>query len=665
MQPFRFTGPNVWFRLRLGILLVLIFAAAVVWEGERLLDDPNIIFLMPKHGAQWIQLGQPTNLFRWVVESQSSAFRARFQVPAGFTGAEVEVHALREVKVYIDRHQVVEAEPSPNWKVGHRIELPATLAAGPHTFELIVRNLHGPALALVYGPQVNLRSGASWQVNRDGKHWEPVALADAPKDPELEFLFGPCASDVAAMLPLLAMLFAAGLWGALFLYRAGEKRDWLRWLRWGLLVLWIFFAINSYFKLPPTVGYDVEGHVNYIHFILDHGRLPLPNEGWELFQAPFFYLVSALFYRVIQLIGISTHVADGMLRIVTLLCGIGIVEICYRSARLIFRDRRDLQAVAIIMGGLMPMNLYMAPSISNEPMAGLLGSLIALCSFNLLLFPKKAITLRWQLIYGGLLGLALLTKITAILWIPAVLFVLTICFHRERAGIVRWMRAISVVVVGSFLICSWYFIHNWIKLGSPFLTGSQIGSSIPLQDPGFRTPHQFLEFGKVFARPLFSGLNSIWDSLYDTFWVDGFISGIGMFEYRPPWNYRLMSCGLWLSVFPMVAIIAGVVRCIVLTVRQVFKETPTGGSQKAGQLATDQFAVFTICSFIGAVALQYLKNPMYSYGKSTYMLGLIPCFAMLGASGFDMLPDRRIMRSIAAGLLSCWAAIAFLTYWIV
>jgi hypothetical protein len=230
----------------------------------------------------------------------------------------------------------------------------------------------------------------------------------------------------------------------------------------------------------------------------------------------------------------------------------------------------------------------------------------------------------------------------------------------------RRARGAAVIVAISLMICAWFFIRNWIERGSEFLPEAQTGSQLIVQDPGFRTPHQFLEFGRVFARPVYSGMNSLWDALYSTMWADGFMSGIALYPYRPPWNYRLMSCGMWLSVFPMLAIIVGVGRCVVLTIRSEIGISPAvPGSEDSRRLALFQFAVVSIGCFVGAIAFEYLKNPIYGAGKASYMMGLIPCFAVLGAAGFDLLPNRKIVRAIAAGLLICWGGIAFLTYWIV
>jgi hypothetical protein len=48
--------------------------------------------------------------------------------------------------------------------------------------------------------------------------------------------------------------------------------------------------------------------------------------------------------------------------------------------------------------------------------------------------------------------------------------------------------------------------------------------------------------------------------------------------------------------------------------------------------------------------------------KSTYALGLAPCYGVLFAWGFDLLPRSRAMRAVVAGYLAAWLAFVFRAY---
>src|SRR5581483_6033410 len=161
----------------------------------------------------------------------------------------------------------------------------------------------------------------------------------------------------------------------------------------------------------PYIRYDYDGHLRYIHFIVRHGRIPQPNEGWEFFQAPLFYLISSVAYVLLRLGGIALPHVDLLIRILPVLCGIGSLVIVIKVARLMFPQRAELQVVAVLIGAMIPMNLYMYVPVSNEPLAGVLGCAIVLACLRMM--SSQSDLMRQTLVLGALLGLAILTKVTA------------------------------------------------------------------------------------------------------------------------------------------------------------------------------------------------------------------------------------------------------------
>jgi 4-amino-4-deoxy-L-arabinose transferase-like glycosyltransferase len=144
---------------------------------------------------------------------------------------------------------------------------------------------------------------------------------------------------------------------------------------------------------------------------------------------------------------------------------------------------------------------------------------------------------------GVALGLALLTKVTAVLLVlPLVLLI----YYLSMAKKERQIKALSggfISFSAALIISGWYYLRNWIELGTPFLGGWQSASW--WQDPGYRTTHDFLSFGVSLTHPIYSGIYSFWDSIYSTFWLDGFLSGT---LPPPPWNYNFMLSGALFSL---------------------------------------------------------------------------------------------------------------------
>ena len=86
--------------------------------------------------------------------------------------------------------------------------------------------------------------------------------------------------------------------------------------------------------------------------------------------SPFYYLLCTPLYLMFS----RWFTADGIiqaLRIVSLFSGLGLIEIAYRAVRGAFPMRPDLQIAGTLVGGLLPINVYMCQYVGNEPLAGL------------------------------------------------------------------------------------------------------------------------------------------------------------------------------------------------------------------------------------------------------------------------------------------------------
>jgi hypothetical protein len=70
----------------------------------------------------------------------------------------------------------------------------------------------------------------------------------------------------------------------------------------GFLIRWLYFLITPY----NVREYDVDGHIQYIEYILNHGSIPSRNYGWETFQPPFYYLTAVLVCKVAYWLGVHS-----------------------------------------------------------------------------------------------------------------------------------------------------------------------------------------------------------------------------------------------------------------------------------------------------------------------------------------------------------------------
>jgi hypothetical protein len=620
------------FARALPLLFAIFVALILALHFARRLRDPSVVMLVGEGGASWLRAPGEASLLSKKPSIRTCAFRTFVDVAPGAT-FDLHVRGLRRVIVEVDGQRMFDSgEELSRWKQEHRV--PLALTGGRHELKLIAMNELGPAMALAYSDDGGIKSAATWEAASDHRleNWLPAVTAEAPPQ--------------WANVPRDAMRSDQALWRVLPwllpVAAAGAAWGWQR-PRWltpnvvaaALAVLWVVLAINNLPRMPNHLGYDVQAHVEYIAYVAKNHRVPLAGEGWQMFQSPLYYVVSAPLYALLE-----GRVEPGtllrVLRIAPILCGLAQVELVRRAARIALPRQPDAQSAALLVGGLMPMNLYISQTLSNEPMSGCLTALAIVVGMRFVRSARKrgdgslAAT-------GAALGLALLTKVSAVVIAPVLaLFAWLV----RRHG--KWVRGLAVLFGTCALVCGAYYVRNLVHFGRPFVAGWDPQRVAWWQDPGYRTPASLYTFGRSVLYPTYAGLDGLWDSLYSSVWCDGFLSGIAIGDYRPPWNYTLMSALALLSIIPTLAILIGLTR-----------------------LTRDKclaFAAACVAVFVLAVIDLYLTLPVYSTAKGTYLLGITPCLAVLAGAGFARIGARPWLRSIFYATLAAWAATAYCTF---
>ena len=214
---------------------------------------------------------------------------------------------------------------------------------------------------------------------------------------------------------------------------------------------------------------------------------------------------------------------------------------------------------------------------------------------------------------------------------------------------IREAARFTIILTGIlFAVAGWYYLRNWTEMGRFFIGGWDSFREIAWwQDPGYRTPGQFYVFGESLFYPVFSSIYGFWDSIYSTFWLDGFLSA----NYDTPWNFSFMLSSPWLSLLPSAAIIIGGVVAF------------RNNEEPIRRILF--FSITCVFIYLAAIFYLFLTVPILSSAKATYALGLIPCFALLSAAGFEVLTRVRFLRAAVYGLFACWAVFAYASYLVV
>jgi len=612
--------------------LLALFVIGLVLLGSRALLDPRVPLLVDGGGARWIRAPEAFSPLMRRPSRERRFFRTRVDSTAVAGGtASASLRAFRAAVVSVDGEVVYDtARRAGSWKEASEFELKLARPGAEHELLIVAENDDAPPAILFRCASLGIRTDDAWEASADGVRWGKAATADAPVELPIWEGADTVADAFTHTLPWQVgiVLLAAG---GMLLLRARPRLRGLATtsnLRWVLLAAWVVLAANDIGKLPLKHGFDVQDHVGYVRYVLEHRRLPLADEGWQMFQAPLFYAVSAV---VSPLVTWVDPTLERGLRLVPLVCGAIQIEIAYRIVRESFPDRNDLQAVGLLLGSCLPMNLYMSQAVGNEPMFAVLSSALLLQLVRRLRAPSRA-----YLLPGALLGLALLAKATGWLLVPMVAVVLL-----SSSGI----RPLLATLGTALAIAGWFYARNWIHFGKPVLVGWDAETGILWwQDPGYRTPEDLLRFGFSLRTPVFAAVRGFWDGLYSSLWADGGLSGVIGY---PPWNYAFLFPVVWFALPLTAAMIAGAVVHV------------PAESEPARRLA-----LLAVLTFLLALLAVYLRVPIHVASKASYMLGISPCFGILAAAGLRPILDRSAGRAVAACFLAVFAVFVYAAYFV-
>ena len=649
------------------VAFALATTAPLFWLHGRL-TDPSVAFLIPEGGAQWIRFDRPFKYGFQDLGLNTRGFRTRFEVPKNQGRNTLTLRAFRHAKVYVDDALIFEdSRPPSEWKHLRLIELPEDLSAGKHTLTVVASHKDGPVLVIAYCEELSIGTGPAWEASADLKTWTPAATADKRYSSKLARTFERGDRALWSMIPQLLPLFLiVTLWRICVI--RGKMPKWLRsvtpgarGIRWILLVVWIVMAMHNFSAAPKDqwahgaeccFGYDVLGQMEYIYIISDEGRLPSPGEGWKTSEPPLFYALIALPYSFVRE---HVPIQDMLhyLRILALMCGLAQIELSYRVLREVYPDRPTYQALGTVVVTFLPLNLYFSQYLNNLSFAAAISSLLILMSFHFLRRPSRGRVLAYAAGMGVVLGFGLLTKVTAILLIPPLVLLMFYAsfYQQERSGgiFARRFAPIAMTLGVAGLIAGWFYVKNLLEIGTPFALGNERAlGMVWSQDPGFHSLADFTRFGVSLVYPVYSQMISYWDSIYSTFWTDGFLSN-SVQPYFAPWDYTAIVALPLLGLVPMAAIVWGVVHTLARYVQSI----------RDGRL----FALLYVATLFAAMIFLYITTPVYSAGKAMYLLNVIPAIAVLAAGGYGAFSKWKPADAVFCGLLACWAYTSYSAFW--
>jgi tetratricopeptide (TPR) repeat protein len=288
--------------------------------------------------------------------------------------------------------------------------------------------------------------------------------------------------------------------------------------------------------------------------------------------------------------------------------------------------------------------LYLSQYVTNEGMAAGLVTASLYLALRILRFQPG--TWKPYAALGLVLGAAILTKVTAVLAVPAITGALVYKGLQDGCAVQALKRAGAVLGM-CVLTAGWHYVGKWFQYGTPFIANWNPASGFAgWSQDGYQTGQYYLRFGQVLKVPWYAAFHGFADGLYSTLWGDGDLSGAAWLWERPPWNYESMAAGYWLALLPTLAALLG----MVIAVRRFLRKP----SPQWLMLLTLAFSI------VFALAFMSLVVPDFGQVKAQYGLcGLVPLSAF-AALGLEKL--RELIRPaglVIASLLGTWALCSF------
>lgn len=629
-------------QIRLALLGV---AASVAFLLNAVYRDPDVPFLTGRGNPDWITVFSAVDRDAIPVDLHDlpvTTFTRHFSLDAAPEEARVSVRVVGEAELWINHVPVWTQESGANWKQTSELDATDALRVGDNQIRLSVANLRGPPLLQLRltgrergGDEETIaESDATWQaVGPRSRGLEVTRALDTRVDPQSVSI--PSSGEVmASQAGVLALLFALGALGSLALRRSVSEATRARAPEAVLAagtVFWVLVYSLRSTSLPVLMGFDIIGHLAYIDFLLAEHSIPLASDGGSMYHPPLGHTVIAGIVALFDL-SIESAAARWLYRLPTFLAGLGNVWLVWLTARLLFRNDPLRTGLAVGFAALLPMNVYMSAYVSNEPMHSALVSLALWLACTLLVVPGASAGRLLGL--AAALGLAILTKFTALVAVPlAAFFVAMKLWLVDRAQPLRAAAVGAGVLAGVGIVGGWFYVRNWILLGRPVVGNWDLpGRFTWWEQPGFHTADYYTSFGQALSHPYFAGYSSFWDGIYSTFWGDGLVAGMARLATRhDAWSYEFMTVGYWLA-FPATLLLgAGFARALRFCLHD---------EEPGRRLAMSLLLAFLCAGAFALLAITF-QLPYYAQAKAFYLLSAIVPLSLVAGLGLAWPLEKR------------------------
>ncbi len=417
-----------------------------------------------------------------------------------------------------------------------------------------------------------------------------------------------------------------------FFPKKERRAYWLATVCSAAVLLRLFYV----FVTPYDVrGHDAPGHLDYVMFVANTLSLPPPDDGFEYYQPPLYYVMAAPFAWAARAANASDETRDFLIQLFSLVCSAVTFFIGIRMGRKFFpntAEKTSLHLYAAILAAT-PSFVFFAARLNNDA----LFQVWAFLSFLLLLaWWKKPNATVWFAICA-VIGLGLLTKTSmALIALPCFLCLLLEKKSDWKQKLVLALGGVAVIL----LIAGWFHVPRTIDDGSK---KAIVGNYEALTNFVENDIGNFLTFNPIamLAHPY----NDPYDdgARRQEFWEYLFRSALyGEFHFGD--DRRVLAMAMLISSFLMIPF---VLWNLVDDIR------------KRARASLPVWSTF-LCLLGGAAAFR-IAFPYSSSQDFRYSILLLPIFAYYAVRETGANPLLRHLQIVLAGVFSGAAAGFLLT----
>jgi hypothetical protein len=217
-------------------------------------------------------------------------------------------------------------------------------------------------------------------------------------------------------------------------------------------------------------AYDWDGHMEYVQYVRAHWNIPPAKDGWQFYQAPMYYFLTAMALWVGEnVLGRSEYLLMQDIESLSwVFMSIAICVVAYISCLLFPKaNNRSLRSLFTLLVLALPGLVPFSNRVSNDVLLFL--CFVGFTAF-LLRWWKNTRTIDWYMC-TMLLSFALLTKSNAIPLLAVGLACLL--FQRKVRFVEKWRLGL-VFFFTAAAVTGWLFLFRFAIQGETFVVGNTL-----------------------------------------------------------------------------------------------------------------------------------------------------------------------------------------------